>query len=417
MCSQTLLYVDDRPSTLSNRVFERTDYGLILLRREDQALPEKHLDRTKGFSSYYRNPARSPQEEAAIFKAWCKEKGVYPTHLLNPSEPEQYFSHAFGGALGLSTLTEEQVGWLRNKVLMKDKFRELGFQTANYAPISSSDELIAFAEENGWPVVLKPQEGFACIETYKISSLEEARKVNWSAMDKWMAESFLEGSEWECCALIKDGKVIDTYLSYMPARPLDIVDGAINANITVRPHPKDFPVDTNKMVQRLVDGMHLDHGYMHMEFFVLNSGNYYLGETALRLAGCEIPANHGYACSFSIFDALIDIHLGRTPNMKYGEERCVGDLLLPIGKGYVVSIPSREDMLSLSGAIEFKPRVAEGDYIDPRRASHTCSGVVHIEGNTVFQVEERMKNILGGYRILQTPTPSKIRTNPKFTCG
>lgn len=417
MAKPTLLYVDDRPSTLSNRVFERNDYNLILLRRTDHSFSTEHLEKTSNFLSYYRNPNSSIRQEIRKFKEWCNRNKLTPTHFLNPSEPEQYFSHAFAKELGLNALNNDQVSWLRNKVLMKQKFRELGFQTASYKEVSSATDVTTFAEEHGWPVVVKPQEGFACIETHKVSTPEQLKNINWKAVDKWMVESYVSGTEWECCALINEGKVLDTYLSYMPARPLDIVDGAINANITVRPHPKDFPVNTNAMVQRLVSGMNLNHGYMHMEFFTQKDGSYALGETALRLAGCEIPANHGYACDFPIFDALIDIHLGNKPKMKYGKESCVGDLLLPISNGFITSMPSPEEVLSFAGAISFKRKVSEGDVIDPMRASHTCSGVVHVSGDTVQNVEKRMKHILKNYKVIQRPVPMNKTPQRKISFG
>lgn len=396
---KTLLFIDDRPNTLANRVFERDDYNLVIIRHRNHALPEAHLKKADKFPVYYRDTQLDFEIQAQDFMRWCVEQKIKPDFLLNPSEPEQDFAHALGRYIGVPALSENQVMWLRNKVDMKNKFREIGLPTAEYEAISTNQDIVSFAKKNGWPVVIKPQDGFACINTYKINNQDEAEQFSLSSDIQWMVESFVEGTEWECCALIAEGKVIDTYISYMPARPLEIVDGAINANITIRPHPENFPVDTRKLVQSIVDGMALDHGYMHMEFFTGLNGEFFIGETALRLAGCEIPANHGLACNFNIFDALIDIHLGNKPSIQYAAERCVGDLLLPSAKGRITHMTSQDELLSMPGVLAYKPRICVGDFVDPRRASHTCSAVVHVEGDDVEDVLKRMYYVLGRYQI------------------
>lgn len=410
---KTLLFIDDRPNTLASRVFERDDYNLVLIRHENHSLPYNHLEKTKKFLTYYRDNRLSTEDQIQCFVEWCAANGIKPDYILNPSEPEQHFAHALGRHVGIPSLSEDQVKWLRNKVAMKDKFREIGLSTAEYAAVSTHEEIIQFAEVHGWPVVIKPQEGFACINTYKLSSDEEVRDFHLAENIGWMVESFVDGTEWECCALISKGMVLDTYLSYMPARPLEIVDGAINANITVRPHPSDFSIDTKDLVEKLVNGMGLDHGYMHMEFFINSNGEFFMGETALRLAGCEIPENHGLAFGFNIFDVLIDIHLDENPSMQYGGEHCVGDLLLPAAKGKITYMTPREELMNMPGVISYKPRISVGDFVDPRRASHTCSAVVHVEGDDVGHVLERMYCVLNNYKI-STELDIGTVLNPKL---
>jgi hypothetical protein len=75
----------------------------------------------------------------------------------------------------------------------------------------------------------------------------------------------------------------------------------------------DCPAGLHELTQRTVTGMGLDHGYLHMEFFVEGGeprqGEMQLGEIGLRVAGCEITANHGYAYGFDVFGR----HPGRSP--------------------------------------------------------------------------------------------------------
>ena len=401
----TLLFIDDRPNTIGSHVFKRNDVNLILLRHKEHNFPQEYLDKTSEFSAYYRDTSLPEEEQIAGFISWCAKNNIKLQYLLNPSEPEQEFAHKLGRELGVPALSEEQVVWLRNKARMKDKFSDMGFECASYAEVQAMEEVVEFGEKNGWPIVVKPIEGFACIETYLFNNAEEARAHNLSSDTNWMVESYVEGQEWECCALIQDGKVLDSYVSYMPARPLDIVEGAINANITVTPTPTDFLIDTKELVQRITDGMGLDHGYMHMEFFVNDKDGLVMSEVALRLAGCEIPENHGLANGFNIYDTLIDIHMGRKADMIYSKVQCAGDLLLPATAGYITAMTSEDELLAMPGVVLYKPKLKIGDFADPKRASHTCSAIVHVVGSSTEEVLSRMEYVLDNYRFHTQPTP------------
>ncbi|KJY25606.1 ATP-dependent carboxylate-amine ligase, partial [Streptomyces katrae] len=181
-------------------------------------------------------------------------------------------------------------------------------------------------------------------------------------------------------------------------RPLDIVDGAMNANISVGTG-EGPPVDLRALVQRVVTGMGIDHGYAHMEFFLID-GEVYAGEIGVRLAGCEIPANHGHAYGFDVFGATLAVYLGRRPDLRYGERRCAGDLLLPLpGSGTVRRITSREELLAMPGVIDAVLKVRSGDTVTARRASHNASGYAHVVGASVGEVESRMRDVLARFTI------------------
>lgn len=396
-----LLFVDDRPCTLADSLFQRSDVKPILLRFQ-QILGDLSLtyqEETQHFLSFVIDMEKPISQEVKRFQEWQQQKNLELKYFCNPSEPRQHISQRFARLLGLPALSEEQVNWLRNKLIMKKKCKEIGFLVADSAPVFNPNDVLAFAEIHGWPVVVKPTEGFACIDTYKLEGEKDIKKLKLGSNHEWMVESFVWGQEYECCALIFNCQVLDTYLSYFPASPLEATDGAINANISLGYLNKEFPVDMRKIVQQIVDGMNIDRGYMHLEFFLLPDQTVVLSEVGLRLAGCEIPGNHGLAYGFNIFDALIDIHLLRHPKLEYTQKRCVGDLLLPIKPGRVEAITPVSELLMMEGVIKAKLKIKVGDSISARRASHFSSGYVHIEGQTVSEVEYRMQRVLERFNL------------------
>ncbi|UNM16420.1 ATP-dependent carboxylate-amine ligase [Streptomyces formicae] len=390
---------DDRASSFTRYAARSLAGGLVLLRfaeaRKD--LSEEYLRQTAHLPSFWVRDGVPLEDEAARYRAWSRELPVPPTRFCNPSEPRQAVAQRFASLVGLPHLTERQVKWVRDKAAMKQRFQELGLETARYASVSSVEEIEAFAERCGWPVVLKPVDSFACVDTFRLTGPGLASGMDLRSRE-WMVEEHLEGVEWEVCALIHGGEVLDAWPSAMPCRPLDIVDGAMNANVSV-PTDEAPPVDLRAMLQRIASGMELDHGYVHMEFFVVGD-KVYAGEIGVRLAGCEITANHGHAYGFDVFGATLDVYLGRRPELGYTERRCAGDLLLPLpGSGTVRRITPEEELLRLPGVIDAVLHVGAGDRVTARRASHNSSGYVHVTGASVKEVETRMRGVLDAFAI------------------
>lgn len=398
--SEAVLLADDRACSFTRYAARRHRADELVLLRFEEAradMSPRYLDETAHLPAFWIRRGAPLAAEARRYLDWIRRQPVRPTRFCNPSEPRQEIAQRFAGLVGLPHLTPWQVRWVRNKADMKDKFRELGLRTAAYAQVAAAADVTRFAAAHGWPVVLKPVDSFACVDTYLLREPADIGRLDLGAR-RWMVEQYLGGTEWEACALILDGEVLDVWPSAMPCRPLDIVEGAMNANISVASGPGPA-CDVSGTVERLVRGLGLDHGYLHMEFFEID-GLVYAGEAGLRMAGCEIAANHGHAYRFDVFGATLDVYAGRRPALEYGERRCVGDLLLPLpGTGTVTALTSEEELLRLPGVIAADLRTSPGERVTARRASHNSCGHVHVQGATAAEVEQRMRHVLDVFSI------------------
>jgi biotin carboxylase len=406
-----LLLVDNRPSDFTRYVLSRTDVSVVLLRFDNFAdrmpnwpswgqLPQWHRDATADVPSFDVRADRPLEREAARYLAWVTSLAAPPQFFCNPEEHVQDLGQRFAGLVGLPHLADQQVRWVRNKAEMKDKFTELGIASARYQRVATVGEIRQFAQAHGWPVVLKPVDSFATIDTHRLDSAHQLEQLAPSLPPRdWMVEEFVEGQEYQLCALVARGRVLDTYISINPSPLLETLDGAMNADVTVGPHCAEFTLRTHvrDLVQRLVDGMRLDHGYLHMEFFASADGTIRMGEIGARLAGCGIPNNHGLAFGFDILGATLDLYLQRVPELHYTNDRCVGDLLLPTQPGRVVNVTPLDDLLRLPGVISGQLEVTVGDIVTERRASNSRSGLVHVEGPSVDEVLERMRTVLDAF--------------------
>ncbi|WP_330343114.1 ATP-grasp domain-containing protein [Streptomyces sp. NBC_00557] len=396
-----VLLVESRRATFTDHVLARDDVDVVLLRFDTVQLTEEYIARTAHVPTFTLNTSAPLEDEAARYLRWMKgTRGLpRPTHFCNPNEALQAAAQRFAALVDLPHLSEEQVGWVRNKMTMKDRYAELGIPHAAYRPVRALQDVVAFGDEHGWPVILKPVDSDSCIGTYRLDSAEDLAGVPPLDPDlDWMAEEYIKGREFQLCAVIARGVVLDAYLSKNPVPILEVLDGKINANITYAPG-EEIPVDARALAQRLTDGLGIPYGYLHGEFFLTDDGEFVMSEVAARLSGCEVPMNHGLAYGFDFLHVILDTYLDRVPVPEYTLDRAVGDLLLPTAPGRVVHISSEEELLRLPGVIGARLTAAPGDVLDPPRASHASTGYVHVEGATADEVEERMHTVLRHFEL------------------
>lgn len=342
-------------------------------------------------------------EEAARFQKWIASKGINIKHFCNDSEFLMEKAHHFAQALSLPSLNAEQILWVRDKVKMKEKLRELNLPVMDFKAIDNHNDIIDFAEQHNYPVMFKRRKGFSSIDAYKLSSPDDVYKIPVELKPgKFMVEAFNTDPEWIIDALVQDKKVLDTYISYVPVSPIwAVVENKINTHITTPQKPEHFKFEPNALMQKLVNGMDLRNGYIHMELFINKDGKPTICEFGWRMAGCKIPEDHSAAYGFDIYDVYLDILTGKHTNLQYAKnKKCVGDLYLPNKPGIIQKMTSLDTLLKHEGVTGGQMFVTPGTKVRTRRAGNEASGYVFVEGDSIGEVEKRMHKILNNFHIV-----------------
>jgi len=392
----SVLIVDDRPGTFTNNALSRTDIDVVLLRFPAERATS-YLERWKHLPAFEVRSDESLENAAARYEVFVDGLTNKPSWFCNPHEPLQAEAQAFAGLVGLPHLTERQVSWVREKPAMKDRYAELGIPHAEYALVQSTADVEEFADRHGWPVIVKPIDSFACIGTYRADSPAQVPEL--TAGVSWTVERYIRGREFQLCALVTDGQVRAAFLSANPRPVLEVLDGAMNANITYS-RGEDHPIDEAALCQQLVDAFGITHGYFHGECFLTEDGDFVMSEIAARISGCEVPENHGRAYGFDIHRAILDSYCNQDPAVSFTRDSAVGDLLLPVSPGRVRHVSDWDVLANLPGVTGGRIKVSVGDILDPPRASMASSGYVHVEGRDVHEVEARMQHVLEAYTIV-----------------
>ncbi len=114
--------------------------------------------------------------------------------------------------------TSVHTTWLcRDKPSMKQALRAAGVRTAASTAASTAQEVRAFAERTGYPLILKPRDGAGAAGTHRVdsdASVEEALGRFGPQVDSIAVEEFVEGHEGFYDTVSIDGTVAVDFVSH-----------------------------------------------------------------------------------------------------------------------------------------------------------------------------------------------------------
>lgn len=401
----TLLYFEEYESNLSRELLKRKDIKPIIIRtnKNMKFFNESYLESTKSVLNYVIDYYNDIDDEVLKFKNWLKDNDIKIDYFFNDSEYYLEFSNRFARKIGLYALSDEQISWVRDKVDMKKRFREIGLDTVDFKEINSKDELKNFFVNNGSKrIIFKPRRGMNSIETYMINSLEDIDGLEIDIIPgKYMAEDFCYDHEWSIESLVQNGEVLDSYVTYIPNPTIwASISNDLNCHMTVPKIPSYFKFVPKDFIQQIVSGMNLKDGAMTIEVFISNDGNIKASELGWRLPGCQATLNHSYSYGIDIYNLLLDIEIHKKVNLKYQDKIVsVGDLYLPNKEGIIEQITPLEELLKMDGVIGGELFTKIGEYQKKRRVGNDASGWVQVLGENEFDTLQKMKKIYDIFEI------------------
>lgn len=411
---KTLLYFEEMECPLSKTLFAREDLNIIILRttKNLKFFSKEYLEQTKKYNVFVANYDNDIFEEIDKFKKWCYEKNINPTNFLNDSEYYLEYANNFARLLNLPSLTEQQVLWVRDKVNMKEKFNQIGLNTVSFCAIENKQDIVNFFNSHGGKrIVFKPRRGMNSIDTYIINSLEDIENLSVLIKpNKYMVETFCYDREWSIESIVQDGKVLDSYVTYIPNATIwASIDNKLNCHMTVPVVPDYFQFVPKELIQTIVSGMNLKNGVMTIEVFISDDGKVMPSELGWRLPGCQATTNHGFSYGINIYELLIDIMLGTKVDLNYRDKIIsVGDLYLPNKEGIITNITTLDELLKMDGVIQGEMFARLGEYQVKRRVGNDASGWVQVMGENETETLKKMQFIFDKF-VIETDKDIKKR--------
>jgi biotin carboxylase len=210
-------------------------------------------------------------------------------------------------ALDVAGLWVEAARNFRDKDRMKAVLRDAGVPVARSRRVERDADLLGFAEEVGFPIVVKPLEGLGSRATARVRSGDELRDVlpqlGLAPGNAWQAEEFVTGQENTFEAVTIGGRTQWWSGTWYRPGPLTVLENPWIQYTVHLPRTEDSPehrafADLN---ERALRALGQENGISHMEWFRRADGSVVVSEVASRPPGVHIVPMMGHAHDMDMF--------------------------------------------------------------------------------------------------------------------
>ena len=233
----------------------------------------------------------------------------------------------------------------RDKAKMKAALRAAGLPVARSRLLRGEADARGFADEVGFPMVLKPPAGMGGKSTYRVGSYDElvraAKGMGASDANPVLAEEFLRGREFSFETISTHGAPRGESISHYLPSCLEAIENPWIQWTCLLPRDISGPEydGARAMSRATIKALGLDDGMTHMEWFQRPDESLVIGEIAQRPPGANISLMTGLAHDINLYDAWISAVVDGEFRGPWQRKYAVGSAFLRgMGHGRVASV-------------------------------------------------------------------------------
>lgn len=229
----------------------------------------------------------------------------------------------------------DKISFIRYKSEMKKLYEKAGVKTARYHLVSDYDAGKKFADEVGYPLIVKPNDGMGASMTYKINNDEELVEFYQSYFPSQMImEEFVDGELVSFDGICDSERNILFEIHHVfPRQVMNIVNEKLDCFYWTE---IDIPQKLKEVGTAVVKNFPSNSRFFHLEFFVLNSDKNGLGKKG-DVVGLEVNMRSPGGPTLDMMDFSCDIDVYQL----WANMICYGEARMNIEHKYYVVYASR----------------------------------------------------------------------------
>jgi hypothetical protein len=309
--------------------------------------------------------------------------------------------------LGIDGMDEATAHNFRDKAQMKAVMGAAGVPCARHRLADSPQAAVGFAEEVGFPLVVKPPAGAGAKSTFRLDNVADLRVWLDSAPPSpsrvALLEEFLTGDEGSYDSVMVDGQIVWHSISHYLPTPLEVLRNPWIQWMVLMPGEIDGP-EYDGIRQAAPAALHalgLRTGLTHLEWFRRPDGTVAVSEVAVRPPGAQISSMLCYAHDLDIYTAWAQLMIaGRfaPPQRRYA----VGTVYLRgQGSGQVRAVHGLDRLAGPAGRgigdIVVESRLPEPGQVSS--GSYEGDGWVIVRHPETAVVTNAMQRLVTGLRV------------------
>jgi biotin carboxylase len=196
--------------------------------------------------------------------------------------------------LSVEGMSAEAAHNFRDKSRMKNVLRAAGVPCARHGLAHDEAEGRGFAEEFGFPLVLKPPAGAGAQATFRVdtaAAFGEALRISAPSPNQpVLIEEFITGEEHSLETISVGGRAVWHSLTHYYPTPLEVLRNPWIQWCLLLPREIDGPQydDIREAAGRALGALGMDTGLTHMEWFRRRDGSVAISEVGARPPGAQI---------------------------------------------------------------------------------------------------------------------------------
>ncbi len=258
----------------------------------------------------------------------------------------------------------EDMPRVKFKSAMKEYYAKAGIPAARWHLVEGKKDALAFIQEVGWPVIVKPDNGVGASDTHKLSSEKDLDRFLKTRRDvPYIMEEFVHAEVNSYDAIIdSQGEPIFETGNITPMSIMDIVNEEDNSIYYIL---KDLPDDTRAAGRAAVRAWGVKSRFVHFEFFRLTQDQEGLGkkgqivalEVNMRPCGGFTPDMMNFAHSTSVYKIWADMIAFDRSTVPQGEHAFCAFAGRRDGKDFVLS--HEEILQKYAGQLRMVERIPD----------------------------------------------------------
>ena len=314
----------------------------VVTQEEPDRLPED-LRRTLAAVETIGDALDPDQLEAGVRRA-ARSLGGRVDRLIGVLEPLQVPMAQVRERLSIRGMDATEAVHFRDKARMKDALRTAGIPCARHRLASSSSDALAFAEQCGFPLVVKPPAGAGARGTYRIERAEDLNgyleSVPPSSNEPALLEEFITGKEHSFDTVSLGGKHLLHSVSVYTPTPLEVLRSPWIQWKVVLPRRVDGPefADIHSVGPRALDALGMVTGISHMEWFRRPDGSLAISEVGARPPGAQFTSLLSWAHDLDFYAAWTRLLIHERFDVPERRFSAGAVYLRGQGKGVVVNV-------------------------------------------------------------------------------
>jgi len=221
-------------------------------------------------------------------------------------------------------LRPENMPILRYKSGMKKVYESLGFEVAKGEIVTDFASALDFCGKNGYPVIVKPDNGVGAVSTYKLlneSDLEQFFTHSKIPNTTYFMEQFVQGKIETFDGLADgEGNIVFSTSHVYRDNVMEVVQGKLNVGFY---SPREIPKKLDEMGKKCIKAFGIKNRFFHLEFFKTDKNEYIPLEVNVRPPGGLIIDMFNFACDFDIFHIWANLVVNGVNKIEYEKKYCV----------------------------------------------------------------------------------------------